>query len=67
MARSLGLPLMETPWIRNAIHLLGGATLLWVLFLVPDQVRMERVAPEADARARSHAESLIRGQWSVAD
>ena len=53
MARSLGLPLMETPWIRTAIHLLGGATLLWVLFLVPDQVRMERVAPEDDARFRA--------------
>lgn len=60
MARSLGLPLMETPWIRTAIHLLGGATLLWVVFLVPDQVRMERVVPEDDARFRA---LFIR--WSI--
>ncbi len=60
MAKSLGLPLMETPWIRTAIHLLGGATILWVLFLVPDQVRMERVAPGDDARFRA---LFIR--WSI--
>lgn len=53
LARSLGLPLLETPWLRDAIHLLGGATLLWIVFLIPDQVRMERVAPEDDARFRA--------------
>ncbi|MCU0620199.1 MAG: DUF2269 domain-containing protein [Gemmatimonadales bacterium] len=60
MAREAGLPLLETPWIRRGIVYLGASTLLWLLVLVPDQLRMERVEPHDDARLRT-----LFLRWSV--
>jgi uncharacterized membrane protein len=60
MARAGGLPLLGTPWIRDGILFLGASTLLWLVVLVPDQLRMERVPPHDDARLRR-----LFLRWSV--
>jgi uncharacterized membrane protein len=49
MARQAGLPLLGTPWLTRGIVMLAVSTLLWLVVLVPDQLRMERAHPEQDA------------------
>lgn len=52
VARSAGLPLMGTGWIRHGIYLFAAAGLLWLLFLLPAEFRMERAADD-EARFRA--------------
>ena len=61
MAARLGLPVLHTPWLTRGLGALVGATLLWLVILLPDQWRMERVAPADDARLRR-----LFLRWSVA-
>jgi uncharacterized membrane protein len=42
MALQSGFPLLGTPWIVKGIAGLGLSTLCWLVFLVPDQFRLER-------------------------
>lgn len=44
-----GLPLWDTPWIRNALIGLGISTMLWLTVLVPAQRRMRQLGPSDDA------------------
>jgi uncharacterized membrane protein len=45
LAGRLGLPVLATPWLLKGIAALGTATLVWLVFLVPLQIRLERIAP----------------------
>lgn len=38
-----------TPWLRHGAYALGASTLIWLAVLVPDQVRMVRLADAGDA------------------
>jgi uncharacterized membrane protein len=55
-----GYPVAGTPWLAKGIGALVAATLLWLVFLLPDQLRMERADPADD-------ETLRRAfrRWSV--
>lgn len=56
-----GLPLWNTPWIRQALVALSVSTLLWLVVLVPAQRIMVRHTGSADDDA------LVRayGRWNV--
>jgi uncharacterized membrane protein len=60
MARAQGWPLLATPWIRKGIAALAGASLVWLVALLPDQWRMERLAAGEDAELRR-----LFLRWSV--
>lgn len=49
-----------TPWLRTGIAMLALSSLAWVVFLLPDQLRMARVDPADEARVVQ----LFR-RWSV--
>jgi uncharacterized membrane protein len=55
-----GYRVIETPWLFKGIVALGVATLLWLLVLRPDQIRLERL-PAGDDRSRRR----IFARWSV--
>jgi uncharacterized membrane protein len=44
LAGRLGLPVMDTPWLLKGIVALGAATLVWLVILLPLQLRLERIA-----------------------
>jgi uncharacterized membrane protein len=46
-----GYRVMEQPWLLHGILALGMSTLLWLLVLLPDQLRLERM-PVDDAGLR---------------
>jgi uncharacterized membrane protein len=60
MARQQGWRLLATPWIVEGLAALGVATLIWLVALLPDQWRMERLAPDDDVRLRR-----LFLRWSV--
>ena len=60
MIRASGVPWLETPWILWGIGLLAASTFLWLVLLLPDQVRMERVDPRDADRLR-----FLFTRWSV--
>jgi uncharacterized membrane protein len=41
-----GYPIRGTPWLLHGIAALTLSTLLWLVVLLPDQWRLERVAPD---------------------
>ena len=47
-----GYPIMETGWLWRGIAALALSTLLWLVFLLPDQWRLERVEPADDRGLR---------------
>lgn len=55
-----GYRVFDTPWLLKGIVALGLSTLVWLVLLLPDQVRMERLAEEP-ARLRR-----VFLRWSVA-
>lgn len=55
-----GLPFWGTPWLVRGVGGLVLATLLWLAVLIPDQLRLERLAPGESARLRR-----IFLRWSV--
>jgi uncharacterized membrane protein len=55
-----GLPFWGTPWLVRGVAALALATVLWLIVLVPDQFRLERMAPEDTAGLRR-----VFLRWSV--
>jgi hypothetical protein len=60
-AVQLQLPLLTTPWIRDALALVLVATLLWAIWLLPAQLEMSRAAVIGDDRRLRRA----FWRWSV--
>ena len=52
MVRLGRMPLLGTSWLRLGVGLLAASTLIWLVFLLPDQWRLERVDPADEARLR---------------
>lgn len=52
LAMRLRLPVFETPWLLKGIVALGLAMLVWLVVLLPFQLRLERTAPEDRTRLR---------------
>jgi len=44
MIRIAGLPWTELAWLRQGIGLLAASSGIWLVLLLPDQLRMERCA-----------------------
>lgn len=55
------LPVFRTPWLFHGIAALAVSTLIWLLVLLPDQWRMERLPADDDARLRT-----VFLRWSIA-
>lgn len=53
-------PWTELGWLRHGIELLAVATIVWLVVLLPDQLRMERCASSDPVRFRR----LFR-RWTV--
>lgn len=47
-----GLPFWETRWLVNGVGALALSTLLWLVVLLPDQVRLARLDERDDAALR---------------
>ncbi len=47
-----GYSFWATPWLVKGVGSLALATLLWLAVLVPDQFRLERLAPDDSTRLR---------------
>lgn len=60
LVRAGGYPIADTPWLRNGIGALILSTLLWLVFLLPDQWRLERIDPADEAGLRR-----LFKRWSV--
>jgi uncharacterized membrane protein len=60
MVKTGQLAWRDTPWVRTGIVMLALSSLAWLVFLLPDQFRMERVDPADDARVRQ-----LFTRWSV--
>lgn len=43
LVRAAGLAWRDTPWLVRSIGALAGSTLLWLVLLLPDQWRLERL------------------------
>jgi uncharacterized membrane protein len=41
-----GYPFWGTPWLVKGVGSLAAATFLWLVVLIPDQFRLERLGPE---------------------
>lgn len=54
------LSFWDTPWLVKGVASLGLATLLWLVVLIPDQFRLERMAPDDLAGLRR-----VFLRWSV--
>jgi len=52
LAMRRGYPVLETAWLIRGIAALALSTLLWLIFLLPDQWRLERVRPDDDRALR---------------
>jgi uncharacterized membrane protein len=52
LALRRGYSVAGTPWLAKGIGALVVATLLWLVVLVPDQLRMERAGPGDDEALR---------------
>jgi uncharacterized membrane protein len=52
LVRARGYPVLETPWLVHGIAALALATLVWLVLLLPDQWRLERLGPRDDAALR---------------
>ena len=55
-----GYRIMETPWLLKGIAALALSTLLWLVLLLPDQLRLERLAPDDQ-----HSLRRLFLRWSV--
>jgi len=52
LAMRLQLRVWDTPWLLKGIAALGVATLVWLIILLPYQLRLERNPPEDERRLR---------------
>ncbi len=60
LVRVRGYVLAEHPWLRQGIGALAASTALWLVFLLPDQWRLERMDPADDVALRR-----IFRRWSA--
>jgi uncharacterized membrane protein len=60
LAVARGYPILATAWLRQGIGALALATLLWLVVLLPDQWRLERLPPGDDRALRR-----VFLRWSV--
>jgi uncharacterized membrane protein len=60
LVRARGYAIADTPWLRQGIGALASSTTLWLVFLLPDQWRLQRVDPADDATLRR-----LFLRWSV--
>jgi uncharacterized membrane protein len=60
MVRAQQLSIMDTPWLRRGVLALAVSTVVWLVSLLPDQVRMERL-DQSDDRAMRR----LFTRWSV--
>jgi uncharacterized membrane protein len=61
-----GLPLWDTPWIRNAMIGLAISTALWLVVLVPAQRQMRQLGPSDDVElARTYHRWNVTGWLAV--
>lgn len=60
MVRAQQMSILDTPWLRRGVVLLGISTLVWLVSLLPDQVRMERL-DQSDERGMRR----LFTRWSV--
>ena len=44
LAIRAGYSVMATPWLLRGILLLAGATIIWLVLLLPEQIRMHRLS-----------------------
>lgn len=58
MTMNASMPIMETPWLVRGIAALVLSTLTWLVFLLPDQWRLERATDPSEIRR------LFR-RWSI--
>jgi uncharacterized membrane protein len=47
-----GYPFWDTPWLVRGVGSLALSTLLWLVVLIPDQFRLERMSPNDPAGLR---------------
>ncbi len=57
---AVGYPFWATPWLVRGVGALALSTLLWLVVLIPDQFRLERLRPEDSAGLRR-----VFLRWSV--
>lgn len=60
LIRARGYTLTGNAWLRQGIWALAASTALWLVFLLPDQWRLERADPADDAALRR-----IFRRWSA--
>ncbi len=60
LIRARGYVIDQTPWLVHGIGALGASTLLWLVVLLPDQLRLERMEPPDDAALRK-----VFVRWTV--
>ncbi|HEU5169860.1 MAG TPA: DUF2269 family protein [Gemmatimonadales bacterium] len=60
LARVRGYVMLHTPWLVHGIGALAVSTGLWLVALLPDQLRLERMDPADDRRLRR-----VFLRWSV--
>ena len=52
MVRAQRMSILDTPWLRRGVVMLGISTLVWLVSLLPDQLRMERLDQSDDRGMR---------------
>lgn len=60
MVRAQHLSIMDTPWLRRGVVMLAISTFVWLVSLLPDQLRMERLDQSDDRGMRR-----LFARWSV--
>jgi len=60
MVRAQPVSIMGTPWLRRGVLMLAISTVVWLVSLLPDQLRMERL-DQSDDRAMRR----LFTRWSV--
>ena len=60
MVRARQVPIMATPWLWRGVLMLAISTVVWLVSLLPDQLRMERLDQSDDRGMRR-----LFTRWSV--
>jgi uncharacterized membrane protein len=60
MVRARPISILDTPWLGRGVVMLGVSTLVWLVSLLPDQLRMERLDQSDDRGMRR-----LFTRWSV--
>jgi len=60
MVRAKQMSILDTPWLWRGVVLLGVSTFVWLVSLLPDQLRMERLDQSDDRGMRR-----LFTRWSV--